>query len=146
MLLSWSPPHWSFHFSSCLSHLSLRLSTVSYFPSYLHSIPCMYLSRYVWPLLPPWFLSTCLVLSGELPYPQLSPCPPSMVESLSTRTMPWHGPNHTFPGKRHSCSRAKVWAEGIQKDSGSFHTQDSEAELCGSDWRAVCHNSRVGGI
>lgn len=133
MLLSWSPLHLSFHFSSFLSHLPLRLSTVSDLTSYLLSIPCMHLSRFVWPLLPPGSLSTCLVLGGELPYPQLSPCPPSMVDSLSARAVPWHCPDHTFPGKRHSCSSAKIWADGIHKDSGSFHTQDSEAKLYVSD-------------
>lgn len=108
ILLSWSPLHLSFHFSSFLSHLSLRLSTVSHFTSYLYWIPCMYLCRFVWPLLPPGSLSTCLVLGGEPPYPQVSPCPPSMVDSLSAKDMPWHGTNHTFPGKRHGCSSAKV--------------------------------------
>lgn len=38
-----------------------------------------------------------------------------------TRAVPLHGLCHTFPGKSHSCSSAKVWADWIHKGLGSFH-------------------------
>lgn len=58
----------------------------------------------------------------------------------------WVG--HTFPGKRHSCCCARVWADQIHKGSGSFHHLGlgGRAVWQWQPWKAVPHSLGVRGL